>query len=306
MQVNNDIPTFKTWDEIPDTMATKTTLAKEHGRKLAPEQQPVGRKMVFNHRGKHVGYYELYLIADAIDKRKPTEAQLAALAKAREMSEKVAVDCCKCGQPIMRHYRRFSEQWHVTRKQYIEDNLSEYTCHICDDHKAASEWASSLLEQGDFVILDTETTDLRGEIIEIAIIDNNGQPLLNQRIKPLGEIAPGAYAVHGISLDDLQNEPLFSEVYPSIVEAVKGKRVVIYNASFDLDRIYFDCERHELPQIELDSICAMLWYAQWYGEWSSYHGDYRWQQLNGGHSALSDCLATLEIIKTMANEVQHG
>lgn len=296
----DELPTFTKWDDIPDTMATKTTLSKVHRRKLAPDQEPVGRKKAFNHRGKHVGYYDLYLIADAIEKKPPTEAQLAALEKARKMAEQVEVCCSECGQPIMRHYRRYSDVWTVTRKQYIEDKLDAYTCHICDDRKEAKAWAVNLLEYGDFVILDTETTDLHGEIIEIAVIDQDGNTLLDQRIKPQEDISEGAYRVHGISLDDLKDCPTFPDVYQSIVDAVAGKPVIIYNADYDERCIRQDCKRHDLEPIKLETACAMLWYSQWYGDWSRYHDDYKWQPLNGTHGALGDCKATLAVLQKMA------
>jgi DNA polymerase-3 subunit epsilon len=45
----------------------------------------------------------------------------------------------------------------------------------------------------------------------------------------------------------------------------------------------------------------MLKHAEWVGEWNDYHGSFRWQKLVGGdHSALGDCLATLETIRKMA------
>ncbi|MEY3871004.1 MAG: hypothetical protein RLZZ338_4898 [Cyanobacteriota bacterium] len=45
----------------------------------------------------------------------------------------------------------------------------------------------------------------------------------------------------------------------------------------------------------------MEMYAHFYGEWSSYYQDYKWQSLNGGHNAIADCLACLDLIKRMAN-----
>lgn len=47
----------------------------------------------------------------------------------------------------------------------------------------------------------------------------------------------------------------------------------------------------------------MLKYAQWYGEYSEYWGDYKWQPLPGGdHTALGDSLAALECLKEMARD----
>jgi DNA polymerase-3 subunit epsilon len=295
----HELTVYTKWEDIPSGMATKTTLGKR-GLKLAPDQQPVAQKKRYDQKGRHVGYYDLYAAADAIPKKKATAAQMAALEKARHMAEKVEVTCCKCGDLIVHHYRRYSETWTVTRKQYQNDQLDKFVCHLCEDRTEAREWAVNLLEYGDFVILDTETADLHGEIIEIAIIDQDGKTLLDQRIKPQGEIAPGAEAVHGISLDDLKDAPSFAEVYPAIVEAIAGKPVIIYNAQYDVTCLQQDCRRHELAHIGIESACAMEWYSQWYGEWSSHHGNYRLQPLNGGHAALGDCLATLECIQEMA------
>jgi hypothetical protein len=47
--------------------------------------------------------------------------------------------------------------------------------------------------------------------------------------------------------------------------------------------------------------CAMEQYAAWCGDYSEYHGNFRWQRLNGGHRALGDCRATLDLIRGMAN-----
>jgi DNA polymerase-3 subunit epsilon len=54
-------------------------------------------------------------------------------------------------------------------------------------------------------------------------------------------------------------------------------------------------------------------YAEWYGDWNSYHGSYTYQKLTnaarrfgvtteGAHSALADCLMTLAVIKAMTDQ----
>jgi DNA polymerase-3 subunit epsilon len=165
-------------------------------------------------------------------------------------------------------------------------------------------WAKGILARNDVVILDTETADLHGEIIEIAVIDIAGNTLLNQRIKPQGEISQGAYWIHGISLEDLKDCPSFPDVYPKIKEMVKDKLVVIYNASYDTACLARDYKRHDMSEddsITIDWSCAMLWFSQYVGDWSRRHRDYRWQSLpSRDHSALGDCKATLDIIRAMA------
>lgn len=42
-------------------------------------------------------------------------------------------------------------------------------------------------------------------------------------------------------------------------------------------------------------------YSEFVGEWNDYFGNNKWQKLPGGdHSAVGDCLATLEVIKYIA------
>lgn len=288
---------YKKWEDIPDGIATKTTLYRDYGLKLAKDQKPVARKKQYNHKGKHVGWYMLYDMNECVPKKKVSEARLQALEKARYMAELLVIQCKECQRHL---HNRYHDPIKVTRKEHLE-KYQDYVCDFCDDKYRAIEWAKHITTLEGVVVLDTETTDFDGEIIEIAIVDMQGNVVLDQRIKPEGEMNPGAEDIHGISLDDLKDCPTFPMVYEQIKQAITQKIVLIYNASFDTARLQSDCERHELDPIKYGYDCVMLWYAQYVGEWNDYHGNYRWQKLNGGHSALSDCKATLQIIKDMAN-----
>ncbi|GAB5490320.1 MAG: hypothetical protein Phog2KO_05350 [Phototrophicaceae bacterium] len=115
---------------------------------------------------------------------------------------------------------------------------------------------------------------------------------------------PKAQATHGISLEDLQDAPTFPELYGQLKSIIEGKRLITYNFDFDYSHLCRACIENDLPEIKpLDSSgCAMTWYAQWYGDYSNWWGNYKWQPLYGGdHTALGDCLATLETIKQMAS-----
>lgn len=171
----------------------------------------------------------------------------------------------------------------------------------------ASEWARGVLADPAAVILDTETTGLYGEIVEISIITVAGETLLDTLIKPKETIPADATAIHGIGNETVKNAPAFAEAYPEIKRIVEAaSRVIIYNASFDTGILAGDCHRHELPRLKFKSDCAMKWYAAWYGDYSTFHGSFRWQKLTGGHRALGDCLACLERIKTMAQSPPAG
>jgi DNA polymerase-3 subunit epsilon len=173
------------------------------------------------------------------------------------------------------------------------------------DRERASEWARDLLERSDWVILDTETTGTSpyDEIVQIAIVSSDGKVLCDSLVRPTRTIPPEATAIHGISDADVRDAPSFPEVYGRVQEILSGKRIIIYNAQFDLRLIHQTLSKHNLLPYDLDSDqaeCAMLVYSAWVGErWLD--GGYKWQKLeNADHSAVGDCLATLALIKKMA------
>lgn len=101
----------------------------------------------------------------------------------------------------------------------------------------------------------------------------------------------------------MENAPAFKEIYQKTRKIIEGKTVIIYNAAFDTRLLLQTSRRYRLPSLfdhEEQGECAMLMYSAWVGEeWP--FGGYKWQKLVGGdHTALGDCLATLEIIKKMA------
>lgn len=209
-------------------------------------------------------------------KKKPTEKQLETLAANREKAR------------IKREYNA----WYNSRDRIIEQ-----------DRVAAVRWAREELSKDDWVILDTETTGLHNaEIVEIAIVNNLGVTLLNTLVKPSIPIPADVVAIHGISDEMVANSPSFPEVYPQIVEVLEGKRVLIYNAAFDIKILDYCRKLHGLKSFNLSKRyeCVMEWHAQWAGDWSDYHEGYRWHPLCGGHRALDDCLATLDRVKKIA------
>lgn len=164
-----------------------------------------------------------------------------------------------------------------------------------------------------FVVLDTETTgfDPSDEIIQIAVVDQDGATVLNSYIKPAKPISNSEY--HDITDDTVKDAPSFADLYPKIREALHGKVVLIYNRDYDMRMLRQDTKRHELETIEpADSACVMLWYADFRGEWDEYHRNNRWQKLDAAMSqlkleregsaydALSDCKATLAVVKAVA------
>jgi len=92
------------------------------------------------------------------------------------------------------------------------------------------------------IVLDTETTGLDVEkghrIIEIGGVVMNGRKKTSETfhvyINPQREIDKEAQEVHGISNEDLQDKPLFSEIAEDLLEFIDGSILVIHNADFDV------------------------------------------------------------------------
>ena len=74
------------------------------------------------------------------------------------------------------------------------------------------------------VFLDLETTGLdprADEIVEIGILDEDGQVLLDTLVRPVRHRSwPGAQRVDGIAPADVQDAPTLDELRPRIIEAV--------------------------------------------------------------------------------------
>lgn len=244
----------------------------------------------------------LYDPKDAIRRSPASEPQKEALAKAQYQAQIIGLRCSHCRRDI---------DDTLTRKQ--AEARQDEICEHCHDRRNAIMGARELLAQPESLrILDTETTGLRfAEIVEIAVIDGYGQTLLNTRVKASDDALTamyqnGAYNIHGISREMLADAPTWTAVYPKLRRVLNGKTLVVYNLRFDLPIIERLSEG--LPAIELkDSTCAMEDYAAFCGQirWErGYRGrnewSYKWQALNGGHSALGDCLACLNVLREMA------
>ena len=187
--------------------------------------------------------------------------------------------------------------------------MSKYHRNYKDQRDAIS-WARRVLKsKRKFVILDTETTGLgtRDEIIQLAVIDLNGTVLFDKKIKPTSKktISQEASKIHGITIKDLEDCPTFKELKKALKKAIRRKTIITYNAEFD-KKMYsrtYQLAGGFLPKGNWD--CAMLEYAKYVGEWNDYYNDYKWQKLEGGdHTAVGDCLATLELIRSMANSTK--
>ncbi|RSN90118.1 3'-5' exonuclease [Streptomyces sp. WAC 05379] len=203
------------------------------------------------------------------------------------------------------------------------------------------EWARTVLADPDTVVLDTETTGLhrQARIVELGVLGVSGDSLVDTLLNPGVPIPAEATDHHGITDDQVSDASSFEDALPRLTAALTGKRVLIYNAAFDIGRLRYELIRYHVERIAQEQarqasdteVSAGLperaeaeaaartaaWidgmrfedvmgpYSAWAGEWSEYWGNHAWQPLPGGaHRALGDCQAVLEVLKEMATG--HG
>ena len=98
------------------------------------------------------------------------------------------------------------------------------------------------------VIIDTETTGLstteNHRIVEIGCIELENQiatnKIFHQYINPERPVSEEAFKVHGYSDQFLSKQKKFSQIYEDFLNFIKGKKLVIHNAPFDLSFLNYE------------------------------------------------------------------
>ncbi|MEU0743976.1 3'-5' exonuclease [Streptomyces sp. NPDC006134] len=197
-------------------------------------------------------------------------------------------------------------------------------------------WAAAALVDPDVLVLDTETTGLDEDarIVELAVLNSRGEVLLDTLLNPGVPVPDDAAAIHGITTEALVGAPTFSDVLVQLTGLLDGKRCLIYNKWFDVGRLQHELTLHYLDRAAREAAeeavrtgtvpedlreravaearkqaaawldvmqfeDVMIPYSDWVGDWSEYHGNNRWQPLDGGHRAAGDCRAVLRCLRSM-------
>ena len=166
-----------------------------------------------------------------------------------------------------------------------------------------SQLMNKLVKHG--VILDIETTGLLNdpyaEIVEIAVIDMQGNVLLNTLVKPRHKIDESsvAFQVNGITNEMVKNARSWEAVCGDLMEILWGqeKIALAYNAQVDITMI----ERQSAAKLENE--CLMQLYSQWYGtskrhklcDAAAHFGITTTQT----HRAVDDCQMALAVFNKM-------
>ena len=116
------------------------------------------------------------------------------------------------------------------------------------------------------IVLDTETTGISVKdghrIVEIGCLElENLIPTKNKfhcYLNPERKVSEKAYEVHGYSDDFLSKQKKFGEVAQQFLDFIKGKRLIIHNAEFDLGHINNELYLSGKSKIENEVVDSLI------------------------------------------------
>jgi DNA polymerase-3 subunit epsilon len=259
--------------------------------------------------------------------RQATEKQLAALSKAREaLVKKHTCERCSWEDPARGLQKHSDDRIYNTTR----DGVTHRYCISCriyfrwtDTRQQIEQDLHTLFaEHTQFYVLDTETTgkleSQNGQIVEIAILDQDGQVVYHTLCKPDSAMPASVSEINGLTDDVLAEAPSFAQIWPDLMQVLTANDTPIYvwNTDFDRPMLLKTAQRFQLPVPETISNkkrwrCAMKLHARWYGEWSNGKDDYRWQPLQWActdleiegddwHRAIGDAQHTLGVMQAIA------
>jgi DNA polymerase-3 subunit epsilon len=99
--------------------------------------------------------------------------------------------------------------------------------------------ARNLLQQSPLFLHSKTTGALElSEVVEIAILDSSGKPLVDELVKPKRHIRPNATEEHGVTDDMVETAPRWAEILPRVEEVLVGKKVCVYDHESELQALY--------------------------------------------------------------------
>lgn len=162
---------------------------------------------------------------------------------------------------------------------------------------------------------DLETTGpnvAKDRIVEISVlkIDPSGnEELLTQRINPTIPVTKEAHAIHGISNDDVADEPTFAEFAGKLKNFLKGCDFGGYNCNkFDVPLLAeeflrvdteFDFKEHKIIDVQV------IFHKM---EPRTLHAAFKFyckKELENAHSAEADIKATYEVLKAQLDQYSN-
>ena len=115
------------------------------------------------------------------------------------------------------------------------------------------------------IILDTETTGIGSQhghrIIEIGCLEMVNRKLTGKHfhvyLNPQRDVDEGAFRVHGLSTEFLQDKPLFKDVLQAFLDFIDGAELIIHNAPFDVGFLNAELKRAKWTK-RLEGHCTVF------------------------------------------------
>jgi DNA polymerase-3 subunit epsilon len=115
------------------------------------------------------------------------------------------------------------------------------------------------------IVLDTETTGLETSanhrIIEIGAVELINRKHTSQSfhvyINPQREVDEGAASIHGMTLEDLKDKPLFKDIADDLIQFIDGAELIIHNAPFDVGFLNYELSMLTRAAAKVEDICKI-------------------------------------------------
>jgi DNA polymerase III epsilon subunit-like protein len=172
----------------------------------------------------------------------------------------------------------------------------------------------ALLDRGDFLVVDNETTGVRktDQITDIAVVSRDESVLLQSFIKPTnldGYADSAAESVTGLTADVLRDAPTFTDLWPQLSPLLYGvSPVLAYNSAFDGPMIRRSARAVGIQAPPLVLVCAMKLFSGFVGSDDNFKLVEAVRMagidLIDAHTARGDALATVKLVNWMIGQRQ--
>lgn len=175
----------------------------------------------------------------------------------------------------------------ATIQQRINEIVYDIDNYLADESKADK-----------MLFLDTETTGLddKAQVIQLAIIDEDGDMIVNTLLDTYTIISPEAYRVHKIGARQIKGYPHFRHIAGRINNLLNGRYVGMYNAEFDMRMMRQSSDMSFKGAIP---VCVMQKAKERFGEekWLSLVDACKRLdiELDNAHDAFADAWATAKV-----------
>ncbi len=170
------------------------------------------------------------------------------------------------------------------------------------------------------IFLDTETTGLSAKdgdrIVEIACIETKDliptNRVFHKIINPQKKVSSEAFKVHGFSDDFLKTKEKCDEVVEDFLEFIKGKKLIIHNAPFDIGFLNTELRRVNKKILDLKNVEDSLILARSKFPASSNSLDNLCKRFNidlsrrTKHNALLDCELLREVYINLVDQKEQS